>query len=231
MHTCIPLLLFFLVLGLFYLMWRSTSQPSKNTVIGNQTAINWLEKPKARYQDLVNEYGEPKSADFSSGGYALWDGKNTSPFDEIIIRDEEVPHCCPKEHYDFLLASLCLDIKDSKDLMTILSLSKSVWYDQLKKMLWVRCHFMGANVATALLATRVLTGKLDGKTTIPKEDIHTLYMKEPEVFQALYKKLIMTSMDSSTYKEYLNELKENLKTLGQCKISDKCNSIDCSNLI
>ena len=44
--------------------------------------------------------------------------------------------------------------------MAVRSISESITYDPLKKQIGVRCHFMGANVATALLAVYVAKGKM-----------------------------------------------------------------------
>lgn len=108
-------------------------------------------KPIQRYRDLVDEFGNPNILNKSM---AIWN-KDVGPYNEIILKDEEIPHCCPKPHYDFLYSSISVKMNPLQKLV-ILAISKSVWYDELKQELWARCHFMGANVATLVLATRIL---------------------------------------------------------------------------
>jgi hypothetical protein len=121
------------------------------------TPTKWLPKPKERYPDVVKEFGKPFVKNFKPQGLAIWNKSQLSdtPYTQIEIRDEEIPHNCPKPHKDFLLATVPMNITDSATLTRILGLSKSLWYDQLKQELTVRCHHMGANVATALLATQI----------------------------------------------------------------------------
>lgn len=177
------------------------------------TRVNWLPKPKERYPDVVKEFGSPCFVDPRSGGRAVWTSKKlkNTPYDEIIIRDEEIPHCCPAIHVDFLSSAVCVEIKDKLKLNQVLGITKSIWYDQLKNQLWARCHFMGANVATLVLATDILLNKTEMNNKVPM----------------MYKSMIMGSNDN--YKQLTKRLSENVKAL--CAKPKGCNGkVDCSSI-
>lgn len=176
--------------------------------------LYWKSLPSERYPDLVAEFGKPDILSTKKGGLAIW--YNKYPYTSIILTDEEIPHCCPKPHYDFLTSSVCVTITDPQKLKEVLSISKSIWYDQLKGELYARCHFMGANVATLVLATRLLL----------TDEVYS-----HEQLQSLYKDLIMSTMDeNSTYDELTEELKRNLSLL-ECKKPQECeDEVNCETV-
>ncbi len=200
---------------------------------------NWKDKPKNRYPDLVSEFGNPDILDPAPGGFAMWRkttlAKKGSPFDNVVIMDEEIPHCWPAPHYDFVKASICLELNNSQslDLLIILSLSKSIWYDQLKHQLWVRCDNMGANVATALLATLIALGmglpvgtSNNPPLTLPKDAY-----KQTGTLEKIYAAFITASKDQKTYKAMTKQLKD-LLSKSRCSSPKPCgNTIDPSTLL
>lgn len=122
--------------------------------------------PYKRYTDVVKEFGQPDIIDRSSGGVAVWK-KSTLTYrghcwDRVEIHDEQIPHDDPAPHVDFLYTWCKIDVPEDK-ISSILSISDSVTYDPLKKLVRARCHFHGANVATLLLVKRVVTGEMSIK--------------------------------------------------------------------
>jgi hypothetical protein len=124
--------------------------------------------PGKRLLDLYEELGPPSILDPRSGGLAIWYKRDLdhSPtgkcFEEIMIRDEQIPHGNPANHTDFLYTQYKLCVPE--DLVEdIRSLSTSVVYDPLKCWIRARCHFLGANVATLFLAKKIATREISGK--------------------------------------------------------------------
>jgi len=111
-----------------------------------------------RLTEVEIEFGKPNYIANVPGGSAVW--LNKGPFLLVQLTDEKVPHGCPSPHFDFLYTSVCVDISNAEQLAVVLGMSKSLWYDQLTRRLFSRCHFMGANVVTLLMATDYLTGRL-----------------------------------------------------------------------
>ncbi len=200
---------------------------------------NWKDKPKNRYPDLVAEFGSPDILDPAPGGFAMWRkatlAKKGSPFDNVTIVDEAVPHCWPAPHYDFVKASICLELNSSQslNLLIILSLSKSIWYDQLKNQLWVRCDFMGANVATALLAAQISTGNISvdiSKNNSALISAESAYLKTGTL-ETIYAKAIKDSKNEDIYKLMTKKLKD-LLSKSRCSSPKPCgNTIDPSTLL
>jgi hypothetical protein len=208
-------------------------------VTSGKVKPSWKNKPKNRYPDLVSEFGSPDILDPAPGGFAMWRkptlAKKGSPFDNIVIMDEEIPHCWPTPHYDFVKASICLELNSSQslDLLIILSLSKSVWYDQLKNQLWVRCDNMGANVATALLATLIALNKGLPTTTTnnPPLILPASAYKQTGMLEKIYANFITASKDKTAYKAMTKQLKDLLSTL-RCSSPKPCeNTVDPSTLL
>lgn len=93
------------------------------------------------------------------GGQVVWkkDRLLNTCFDQIVLKDEEIPHCKPMDHKDFLYFYVNYDVAPSR-FMEVSSLSGSVGYDKLKKQLWARCASAEANIATLALATHIGEG-------------------------------------------------------------------------
>jgi len=113
----------------------------------------------AQYNLLTAKYGKPTILSTIKGGMAVWTKPQLSdgPFERLELLDESVAHCVPKPHRDFLYSYVKYEVPDDK-VLDVLSLSGSVSYDPLKKLLRARCGSEAANIATLLLATRVGNG-------------------------------------------------------------------------
>ena len=141
--------------------------------------------PKERYPDLVAEFGKP---DDHANGIIYWYNKKEL-YNRIVLKDEEILHCKPAKHYDFLYSTISVYIP--RDVVCeIMKISKSIYYDQLKRELTVRCHFTGANIATLYLALQVASGELTVSS------IEAL---------ASYKKTIMATMNDPAYRDRLED--------------------------
>lgn len=169
--------------------------------------INWRHQDATNtlYQ-LIKQFGTADVFDMNEGGIAIWLNKSLKHkscygapccFHEIILRDESIPHKCPKPHNDFLYTSVNIDINPNI-LMDVLSLSGSVSYDPLKKLLSARCGSLDANIATLKIATDIVNGKI----TINEVHQKKLYQKH----------LTSTFKDPRNTVELYHELCKNLKT-------------------
>ena len=145
-------------------------------------------------------------------GLALWtknDLKNKKlfgkpvVFEEMLLRDESVIHLCPAKHTDYLYSYILVDVPAEK-LVDILTLSGSVGYDPLKKLLYGRCASLSANIATLSIESDIILNKI----TIEK--VHK---------QALYKKAILKSKTEAGAKQQYNKLYNNMKKLGRPKLT------------
>ena len=79
------------------------------------------------------------------------------PFEEIIIRDEDIHHCKPFKYTDFLYSKIRFDIHQISEehFVKALKVSGSISYDPLKKEIRARCDSEAANIATLYLAIAV----------------------------------------------------------------------------
>ena len=137
--------------------------------------MRWKNKAAVKaYRKLSAKYGPPSNKDLALGGLALWKRSKlrSTCFEEILLRDEDIPHCAPYPHRDFLYTYVRYEIPIKK-IMDVLSLSGSVSYDPLKKLLRARCASEEANIATLYLATSIGNGEI----SIKKVQREQLYKK------------------------------------------------------
>lgn len=183
--------------------------------------------PKEYLPKLVEMFGPPSIKDYNPGGLALWYKKDLDKhtvyglpncFDEILIRDESVRHRCPANHNDFLYSYVLVDI--GPDVLPIInSISGSISYDPLKKLLSARCGNLEANIATLALATDILTDKVPN-------DVYKAGLAN------LYGEMIKSTSDPKIAKKLYKNLCENLGELGRPSPSDYwvgAFSADCSD--
>ena len=124
--------------------------------------------PVTYYPTIVKKYGEPDVMINKAGGVCIWyvKGRGGDPHEEILLRDEYVPHSKPKNHYDFLYSYVKIHIP-GEILCKILATSGSVNYDPLKHMLFARCGSFNANFATIRTVFEKMNKvKTDYKTNI-----------------------------------------------------------------
>jgi hypothetical protein len=170
--------------------------------------------PKEYYNHLVELIGKPSIISLKKGGLALWLKGDLDKvkffgipncFEEILLRDEAIQHRCPAKHDDFLYSYVYVDI--GPDILPIIhSISGSVSYDPLKKLLAARCGSIEANIATLKLCTDILTDKLD---------TNEYYNIAP-----LYGSLIKSTKDAAVAHDLYQSLYNNLQELGRPAMSD-----------
>lgn len=146
--------------------------------------------PKKRFDDVVREFGTPTYVYNAPDGVAIWDSPDF--FEKVMLVDESVEHKSPKPHCDFLYSTVKVHIPVER-LQNVLGLSQSIYYDRLKGHLTSRCHFMGANVATLLLALRIAN------------DVDDMNIAG---YYGSYGPTIMSTMDETVYKKLYGELKQ-----------------------
>ena len=161
--------------------------------------LNWIyEGPSNELPRVISEFGTPRILDTNPGGMAIWTKEQLvgTPYTEIVLKDEEIPHESPIFHYDYLTAGICVDLTPEIQ-AAMLPITKSVWYDRLTKTLYARCHYQSANVATLLLVTRM-----------------ALSLVNPKDAPGLYGDLLMAAKEQLTYEAMVGELAHNVNALG-----------------
>ena len=141
---------------------------------------------------LTTKYGPPSHFSPAKGGMAVWDQDKLEAtcFARIEVMDESVPHCAPAPHRDFLYTHVNYEVPDDK-VLDVVSLSGSVAYDPLKKMLRARCGSEEANIATLYLATKIASGA----TTLAEVQAGQLYTQA-----------ILSTPSPQSVQYYLDEL-------------------------
>lgn len=188
-------------------MWIHSNNNKK---VNKKDSVEWKhDEPIDRLNKTIKKYGEPSHYNYKQGGFAHWKGYKLSgtPYCSILIKDEEIYHSSPKPHCDFMYTSVLYDIPD-EILPKVLSISKSVWYDRLKKKLTARCHMMKANIATIYLALLLSEGLVNNVT---QEDYGNAIMKGDE--EMMYNKIneMVKLKNTKQYLEEQNKMCENLK--------------------
>lgn len=161
--------------------------------------LHWRHaKPAARLVDVIAEFGTPNIVDTSPGGMARWGPAvlGGTPYTEIILKDEEIPHALPMPHEDYLYSSVCVNL-DRATQIAMMDITKSVWYDRLTHTLTARCHYMQANVATLLLVTQLGLGEVSAAQA-----------------PGLYGGMIASTKDAGVYAQMKAQLAHNLHLLG-----------------
>jgi hypothetical protein len=133
---------------------------------GNEVAsaddLEWAHKDAAESVVVLTEkYGAPKILHKGQGGVAIWtaDQLKHTCFVRIEVLDESVAHCKPAQHRDHTYHYVNYDVSPEK-FLDVTSLSGSVNYDPLKKLLRARCGDEQANIATLALATQIGEGNV-----------------------------------------------------------------------
>ena len=168
-------------------------------VITNLQALRWENMDAVAYLQVgINKWGKPANLSKNRGGIAIWTKeqlKNTC-FEQIELRDESIPHCVPLPHRDFLYTYINYDVSPNI-FADVLSLSGSVSYDPLKKLIRARCGSQEANIATLYLTTEIASGK---------QKITDIQQNET------YKKTILSTQKPHEITKLYNKLCHNIKT-------------------
>lgn len=165
----------------------------------NKNKLKWKNKDAVeQYGIIKSKYGKPNIIDHSEGGIAIWFGRTLSGtcFDRIELIDESVPHCVPAPHRDYLYSYVNYEVPNDK-VLDVISLSGSVSYDPLKKLLRARCGSEEANIATLYLAVSIGSGVVSLKKVQNEK---------------LYKKTILSTVSSQNVEIYYNKLCKLLKS-------------------
>lgn len=167
---------------------------------------NWRNKrPKKFYKKALKMFGRPNFVANVPRGMAYWKTKGNSLFYEHYIKDEEVEHCVPAEHYDYFYSSVKCYVPPDKRL-AVLSISGSINYDGLTKLLTARCASLEANIATLYLGMCVANGKMNIKD-VKKEGLYGKYIRgEMEQHKELTKQ--MMDMKKKNNKKYAKQIRE-----------------------
>ena len=122
--------------------------PSKNCWIKNGYGYGYgTSNPSSGLIDLIKIFGQPAIIDSKEGGFARWTKEQLlgKPFEQIEIRDQQIPHSKPTPHSDFLYTWYKIDIPSHK-LPFLHHISHTIIYDSDKKMMLTRCHDIRSNV-------------------------------------------------------------------------------------
>ena len=157
--------------------------------------MKWLNsRPKKFYPKAVKKLGKPTFLADVPYGMAYW--KTKGLFSEHYIKDQEISHCVPAEHYDFLYSSVKCYVPPNKRL-AVLSISGSINYDGLTKLLRARCASFEANIATLYLGMCVANGVKSIKN-VKKAGLYGKYIRgEMESHQELKKLMIKMKKDNN----------------------------------
>lgn len=181
---------------------------------------SWRVGPLHAFREFVEKFGPPSTIDRKHGGLAIWNNKQLKPpYHTLIVKDEEIPHCCPTVHQDFVYTAVVINISDPLQLLIVLSLSKSVWYDQTAKLLWVRCNSLGANLATLVYLTNLLL--------LPQDQLVQKYVSG--LSQDYIN--IVSSISKNNYNNYLHTLVLNLGRIKYNPPMDCDKIVNCDNLL
>lgn len=169
------------------------------------TINNWKHKyPKQFYPKALKLFGKPTFIANVPNGYVYWKKAGNSLFDEHILKDEEIKHCVPGKHIDFFYSSIKCYVPTEKRI-DVLSISGSINYDGLTKLLTARCASIEANIATLYLGMCVANNIMPIKH-VKQKGLYGKYINgRMEPHSTLKKK--MMEMKKKNKKKYSKELK------------------------
>lgn len=164
----------------------------------------WKNKrPRDAYSNLVKSLGKPIFTANVPNGMVYW--KTRGLFSEHLLRDEEIKHCVPAKHNDFFYSSIKFYVPPDM-IKRVLSISGSINYDGLKKLLTARCAGIGANIATLYLAMNLVSGKMSIQA-IKKKGLYSKHIRGEEKTYIDMKKemIIMKKNNNIKYKKELED--------------------------
>lgn len=165
---------------------------------------NWKNnRPKIFYPKAVKLFGTPTFIANVPNGMAYWKKTGNSLFDEHYIKDQEIPHCVPAKHIDYFYSSIkCYVPADLR--LDVLSISGSINYDGLTKLLTARCASLEANIATLYLGMCVANNRMSIKE-VKKSGLYGKYIRgEMKSYTELKKE--MFEMKKENNKKYKKEI-------------------------
>jgi hypothetical protein len=166
---------------------------------------NWRNpRPKKFYKKALEMFGKPNFVANVPRGMAFWKTKGNSLFDEHLIKDEEISHCVPAPHHDYFYSSIRCFVPPNKRL-DVLSISGSINYDGLTKLLTARCASIEANIATLYLGMCVANGVKSIKE-VKKKGLYGKYIRGEMESHVELKKYMM-KMKKKNNKKYAKQIK------------------------
>jgi len=165
---------------------------------------NWIHnRPKKFYTKAIELFGNPTFCSNVKNGMAYW--KTRGLFKEHLLRDEDIKHCVPANHYDYFYSTIEFYVPPEKRL-DVLSISGSINYDGLKKTLTARCASIEANIATLYLGMSVGYGSMKIKD-VKKQGLYSKYIRgEVKPYSVLRKE--MMKMKRIQNKKYEKNMKD-----------------------
>lgn len=163
---------------------------------------NWKNNlPKKFYPKSIKLFGKPTFVANVPNGMAYWKKSGNSLFDEHYLKDEEISHCVPAKHYDFFYSSIKCFVPPELRL-DVLSISGSINYDGLTKLLTARCGSLEANIATLYLGMCVANKVMNIKQ-VKKRGLYAKYIRgEMKTYNQLKKEMrIMKKKNNKKYKK------------------------------
>ena len=172
------------------------------------------EKPKNFFPKACKMFGKPTFVANVPHGMAYWKKKGNTLFDEHSIRDEEIAHCVPAKHFDYFYSSIKCYVPPNlrKD---VLSISGSINYDGLTKLLTARCASLEANIATLYLGMCVANKKMT-INEVKKEGLYGKYIRgEMQSYSQLRKEMMVMKRENN--EKYKAEIADHFDPLAFSK--------------
>ena len=165
---------------------------------------NWInERPKQFYYKAIKLFGKPTYTANVPNGMAYWKKTGNSLFNEHYIKDQEISHCVPAKHFDYFYSSIKYYVPTHLRL-DVLSISGSINYDGLTKLLTARCASLEANIATLFLGMSVANGHMSIKN-IKKKKLYGKYIRgEMGSYKELRKQMFVMKKENN--KKYKKEI-------------------------
>lgn len=139
--------------------------------------------PKQRFPDVVREFGPPTFIRNKPNGIARW--HKPQFFSSIMLIDECIKQSKPFPHHSFLYSSIKVHIP-LEHIPLIMKLSQSIFYDQLKNELFVRCNCMPGNVVASILSIQISNDPTNAQIYYDSYPTLLISAKKSPIF---YKKL------------------------------------------
>lgn len=135
----------------------------KNFTGINSNPINkWNHDLVKSLNKLIKEVGRQPDYIVNQPNGLVCYNNPTSWIVEHVLRDENVKHCVPKNHIDYLYTTVKIYVPPNK-VPDVQSISGSVLLDLLKNTVSARCASTGANYATLRTVIDVIMGNYTRK--------------------------------------------------------------------
>ena len=164
----------------------------------------WKNKgPKNLYPKLLKLLKKPVFTANVPNGMAYW--KTKGLFSEHLLKDEHIKHCVPSNHVDYFYSSIKFYVPPEY-FKRFCSISGSIFYDGLKKLITARCAGIGANIATLYLGMSLVQGKMTIQD-IKKKGLYSKHIRGEAISHDEMRKKMM-DMKRKNNKKYKKELQE-----------------------